>query len=78
MAHLGHPILGDMKYGNKEENNYWFRRGIKRPLLHAYKLVFSDMGSYASSSSPEALQAPVPGDMKNFFRKKGWKVDVTE
>lgn len=78
MAHLGYPILGDMKYGNEEENNYWFRRGIKRPLLHAHKLIFSDMDSYTSLHSPEVLQAPVPVDMKDFFRKKGWKVDAVK
>ena len=35
LSHLGHPIVGDLKYGAK--------KGLaKRQLLHAYKVVFPD------------------------------------
>lgn len=35
LAYIGHPIVGDMLYGNKEEHH--FDRG---QVLHAYKLTF--------------------------------------
>jgi len=35
MAHIGHPIIGDSKYGKK-------RTGFKSQLLMAYKLCFDD------------------------------------
>lgn len=35
LAYIGHPIVGDMLYGNKEE--YHFDKG---QVLHAYKLTF--------------------------------------
>lgn len=43
LASIGHPIIGDTKYGEAEVNE-WFRRkaGIRSQLLHAYRLVFSD------------------------------------
>lgn len=37
MAHIGHPLLGDGKYGvNREES----RRGYKYQALYSYSLTF--------------------------------------
>lgn len=38
MAHIGHPLLGDGKYGINQENR---QRGIKTQALCAYKLSFN-------------------------------------
>ena len=38
MAHIGHPLLGDGKYGENREER---RRGYKYQALYAYRLVFS-------------------------------------
>lgn len=38
MAHIGHPLLGDGKYGINQENR---QRGIKTQVLCAYKLTFN-------------------------------------
>lgn len=38
MAHIGHPLLGDGKYGINQENR---ARGIKTQALCAYKLTFN-------------------------------------
>lgn len=41
LAHIGHPLLGDGKYGkNREEKG----RGYKYQALYAYKLVFDPVG----------------------------------
>lgn len=41
MASIGHPLLGDYKYGNKSWNDYYHNNyGIKSQLLHAYRLEF--------------------------------------
>ena len=37
MAHIGHPLLGDEKYGDKKFNA---RRHAKRQALYSYKLQF--------------------------------------
>lgn len=42
MAHLGHPVLGDMKYGNEEENK---RRGMARQALVAKRLCLHLTGA---------------------------------
>lgn len=38
MAHIGHPLLGDEKYGDKKLNT---RYHLKRQALYSYKLRFS-------------------------------------
>jgi len=39
-AHIGHPIAGDEKYGDKDFNKTMRQQGLKRLFLHAYSLKF--------------------------------------
>lgn len=40
-ASLGHPIVGDVKYGDKVINEYFRNRyNLKHQFLHAYKVIF--------------------------------------
>lgn len=39
-AHLGHPIVGDERYGSAEINQEFKFRGLRRLFLHAEKLRF--------------------------------------
>ncbi len=65
-AHIGHPILGDDKYGDFELNRLMARQGVKRLFLHARKL------SLAHPLSGEALQfeSPLPTDMQKFVSSR--------
>ena len=38
LAHSGHPIVGDDKYGDFELNRRMLRAGLKRMFLHAWRL----------------------------------------
>ena len=40
-AHIGHPIAGDEKYGDKEFNQEMKSRGLKRLFLHAERIAFT-------------------------------------
>ena len=43
LAALGHPIIGDTKYGDAEVNHYFRRKcKIESQLLHAYRIEFPD------------------------------------
>ena len=43
LASMGHPIIGDIKYGDEECNNLYYKKyGVKHQLLHAYRLEFPD------------------------------------
>ena len=66
MAHTGHPILGDRKYGNFEINK--LMKNIKRPMLHAYELEFPNLPDESLKSiSGKKFFAPLPEDMKEIL-----------
>jgi len=39
--HVGHPLVGDTRYGDNKTNTAFARRGLKRMFLHASRLAFS-------------------------------------
>jgi 23S rRNA pseudouridine955/2504/2580 synthase len=62
LAHAGHPIAGDDKYGDFALNRELARQGAKRLMLHAQRL------SFAHPSTGERLRfsTPLPADMRRF------------
>ncbi len=53
LAYLGHPIIGDYKYGNNIINNkYKAKYGLKSQLLHAYELDFKN-GKHVFAEIPQ-------------------------
>ncbi len=56
LAHHGHPIIGDEKYGDFELNKALVKSGMKRMYLHAWKLVFS----HPSTQQDISLQCESP------------------
>ena len=66
MAHAGHPLLGDGKYGSEKQNR---RHGENRQLLWSYKLTFSfteDAGELAYLNGRSFEVADVPFRRKYF------------
>ncbi len=54
LSHLGHPIAGDVKYGDKKINKRLSERfGIKRQLLHAARV---ELPGY------DVIESPIPED----------------
>jgi len=62
LAHLGHPVLGDGKYGDFDLNKRLRKEGLKRMFLHAAKL------SFTHPVTGEALEiaSPLPQDLSRF------------
>jgi 23S rRNA pseudouridine955/2504/2580 synthase len=65
LAHAGHPVLGDDKYGDFELNRALARQGLKRLCLHARRLAFS----HPVSGEKLRLEAPLRGDMLTFCER---------
>ena len=62
LAHLGHPVLGDDKYGNFELNRELRKLGLKRMFLHAAKLSFA----HPTTGERIELASPLPADLEKF------------
>jgi len=65
LAHAGHPVLGDDKYGDFELNRALVRQGVKRLFLHARRLACK----HPASGEKHVFEAPVPADMREFMEK---------
>ena len=63
LAHAGHPVLGDDKYGDFELNRTLAKKGVQRLLLHAGRLAFS----HPTSAEPLRLHSPLPKDLTAFW-----------
>lgn len=61
LASVGHPLLGDSKYGNPAENRMCKERfGLKAQLLHAAILTFPKEMKECGALAGKTLFAPVP------------------
>lgn len=63
LASIGHPIVGDTKYGNPNLNRkYQQSHGIKCQMLHAYRLEMPEkMEGKLDYLAGEKFEAPLPG-----------------
>lgn len=59
-AHLGHPVAGDERYGDKDFNEYLRAFGLTRMFLHAHSLSFD----WPDTGEPFNASAPLPEDLK--------------
>lgn len=54
-ASLGHPLIGDDRYGTSKVNQNYRSRGLHRMYLHAYKLELGGSINLKLSCSPDKL-----------------------
>lgn len=72
LASIGHPLVGDFKYGNPARNRKWKEQfGITHQLLHACRLEFPQMEGPLSDMSRLTVCAPLPEVFEQF--EKGRK-----
>jgi 23S rRNA pseudouridine955/2504/2580 synthase len=66
LAHAGHPVLGDDKYGDFEANRALAGEGVTRLMLHAQRLALR----HPASGARMCLEAPWPRAMQDFVRRR--------
>jgi 23S rRNA pseudouridine955/2504/2580 synthase len=66
LAHAGHPVLGDDKYGDFELNRRLAKAGMKRLLLHASRLKLR----HPLTARALAFESPLPADMERFVGER--------
>ena len=62
LAHAGHPIAGDERYGDEEANAAAKKLGLPRLFLHAQSIAFSD-----DSGNDLHFTAPLADDLEQFL-----------
>jgi 23S rRNA pseudouridine955/2504/2580 synthase len=65
LAHAGHPVLGDDKYGDFDLNKSLAKEGVRRLFLHASSLSLS----HPLLKEKLNFQSKLPGEMKRFLEE---------
>ncbi|MBO5282282.1 MAG: RluA family pseudouridine synthase, partial [Lachnospiraceae bacterium] len=61
LASIGHPLIGDGKYGDAKVNQLLKQRfGLSWQLLHAQRLEFPPLEGALAALSGRQIQAPLP------------------
>ncbi len=61
LSSMGHPILGDYKYGDQKTNHFFkINYGLSSQLLHSYQMIFPEMEGELSYLSGRVFTAGVP------------------
>jgi 23S rRNA pseudouridine1911/1915/1917 synthase len=63
LAAVGHPILGDVRYGGGGDDAR--RLGLGRPFLHAWRIAFD----HPVTGERLDLEDPLPGDLEEAVRR---------
>lgn len=68
LASIGHPLMGDKKYGNEPFNKQSEKHyGLKHQLLHAYRLEFPELTGEFEPLSTQVIIAPLPQQFKQIL-----------
>lgn len=62
LSHIGHPIVGDVRYGPRKQ-----QAGEPRPLLHAHTLEFT----HPMTRQELKIEAPLPADFLQAMERYG-------
>lgn len=61
LSHLGHPIIGDAKYGDKKINSFFINKfGLNYQYLYAYKMIFKDCVEKFSYMENKTISESLP------------------
>ncbi len=64
LASIGHPLIGDGKYGNRQENEIVRKKyGITSQLLHAFEIFIPEKQLRIYAPVPELMQNYLKGEM---------------
>ena len=64
LAHLGHALAGDDKYGDFAWNRDLAREGLKRMFLHSRRMTFR----HPSTGDVTEVAAPLPAELGRYLR----------
>ena len=76
---VGHPLIGDTKYGEEKVNGrYRTKYHLKWQLLHAYELIFPKLDPPFEALSKRRVTAPVPKEFYQIIKETEWEHGTQE
>lgn len=79
LASVGHPILGDYKYGDRRFNEPFKKtHHIKDQLLHAYELRMPELKAPLDGISGKVITAEVPEIFWRIIKETSWEHGIQE
>lgn len=79
LASLGHPVLGDYKYGERKFNETYKRKyQIEDQLLHAYELQMPKLSGVLEELSEKKVTAKVPSLFWKVLEETVWQHGIQE
>lgn len=73
LASIGHPVIGDAKYGRTEVNQRVKKQyHIKYQLLHSYQLKLPELTGAMAYLSERDFIAPLPSLFQNLLQEEGF------
>lgn len=68
LASIGHPIVGDYKYGDAKVNETARKQyGIHSQMLHSFQILFPELPKPLNYLSGRTFFAPLPAEFGEFF-----------
>ena len=72
LASIGHPVVGDTKYGDPEVNDRYRKEyGLKSQFLHSFRLELPELPAPLEALSGRVFEAEFPPVMRRILDKKG-------
>lgn len=79
LASIGHPLLGDYKYGDKSYNDKYKKEfGLGSQFLHAYEIGFPKMEEPLDNLSEKTFMAPLPEKFWRIIKETKWQHGIQE
>ncbi len=79
LASLGHPLLGDYKYGDSAWNDIYKKRySIAAQMLHAYQITFPHMDESFAAISEKTFFAKAPEKLWKLIKETSWEHGIQE
>lgn len=79
LASIGHPLIGDYKYGEQKINGYFKEKyHVESQLLHAYKLCFPVVTGELANLSQKVIIANLPEKFKKVIEDIKWRHGTLE
>ncbi|WP_082897055.1 tRNA pseudouridine(65) synthase TruC [Thalassotalea crassostreae] len=73
LAHLRHPIIGDINYGDNKQNPFFGKHfGFRRLMLHAQQLEFL----HPITDEKITISAPLDEQWLFVFKELGWNIEI--